>query len=189
MMIMYIKGLFLQFLRTILGIKKVYECSDPQNQIFGNQNGILKNSFLVVFEEMEKSFFHKALPKLKTLITDPTIVIKELYQKPFEMNSYHRFIGFTNKIDQTLLNRRQVFIEGSNDKIGNSKYFNEGYEYAVDLKVARKIYDYLIKYPTEKQINKNHFPETEYQKELEETNKEPFDVWIKECIDNYDELY
>ena len=77
------KGLFLLFLRTMLGNKKVYECSDPQNQIFGNQNGLLKDAFLVVFEEMEKSFFNKALPKLKTLITDPTIVIKELYEKTF----------------------------------------------------------------------------------------------------------
>ena len=181
------KGLFLQFLKNMLGTKKVYECSDPQNQIFGNQNGILKNSFLIIFEEMEKSFFNKAIPKLKTLITDPTIIIRELYQKPFQMNSYHRFIGFTNKIEQTVLERRQVFIEGSDDKIGNSEYFNEGYKYSEDQKIARKIYDYLMKYPTKPKINKNDCPVTAYQKELQEMNKDPFDVWIEAFINNYED--
>lgn len=182
------KGLFLLFLRTMLGNKKVYECSDPQNQIFGNQNGLLKDAFLVVFEEMEKSFFNKALPKLKTLITDPTIVIKELYEKPFEMNSYHRYIGFTNKIDQSLLDRRQVFIEGSSDKVDNTEYFSEGYKYAGDPKVAKKIYDYLMAQTTEEKISKNHFPETEYQQELKETNRDSFDVWIEASINNFEDL-
>ena len=181
------KGLFLLFLRTMLGSKKVYECSDPQNQIFGNQNGLLKDAFLVVFEEMEKSFFNKALPKLKTLITDPTIVIKELYERPFEMNSYHRYIGFTNKMDQILLDRRQVFIEGSSDKVNNTEYFSEGYGYAKDPKVAKKIYDYLMECYTEEKISKNHFPETEYQQELKETNRDSFDVWIEASINEYEE--
>ena len=103
------------------------------------------------------------------------------------MNSYHRYIGFTNKIDQSLLDRRQVFIEGSSDKVDNTEYFSEGYKYAGDPKVARKIYDYLMKYTTEEKISKNHCPETEYQEELQETNRDSFEVWIEASINKYED--
>ena len=174
------KGLFLEFLRMILGNKKVYESPDPQNQIFGNQNGLLKNSYLVVFQEQEKSFFQKAMPKLKALITDPTIVIRELYQKPFEMNSYHRFIGFTNIEEQTLLARRQVFISGSSDKVNDTEYFKTGFQYANDKGIAKRIYDYFMEYPTKPNINNSDFPITEYHKELKELSIAQFDTWVDE---------
>ncbi len=180
------KGLFLQFLRTMLGNKKVYECSDPQNQIFGNQNGLLKNSYLVIFQEQDRSYFQKAIPKYKALITDPTIVIRELYQKPFEMNSYHRFIGFTNIEEQTFLDRRQVFISGSNDKINDAEYFKTGFGYAKDESVAKRIYDYFMEYPTKSNINKSDFPITEYQQELKEISIAPFDRWVDEVIKQTD---
>jgi hypothetical protein len=52
------KGLFLHFLKTIMGNKKVFETTNPQRDIFGNFNPLMKDSVLVVFNEANKSNFY-----------------------------------------------------------------------------------------------------------------------------------
>ena len=54
------KGLFLQFLKTIMGNKKILETTNPQREIFGNFNPLMKESILVVFNEANKSNFYNA---------------------------------------------------------------------------------------------------------------------------------
>jgi hypothetical protein len=139
------KGLFLEFLRTIMGSKKVFESTDPQRDIFGQFNTLLKDSILVVFNEANRSNFFNQNDKKKALITDEVLTINDKGKSSYQINSNHRFITFTNNPDPSMKNkRRDLFIRCSDSKIGNQAYFMEGFKYAKNLRTAKKIYDYLI---------------------------------------------
>jgi hypothetical protein len=139
------KGLFLEFLRTIMGSKKVFESTDPQRDIFGQFNTLLKDSVLVVFNEANRSNFFNQNDKKKALITDEVLTINDKGKSSYQINSNHRFITFTNNPDPSMKNkRRDIFIRCSDSKIGDRDYFIEGFKYAKSLKTAKKIYDYLI---------------------------------------------
>jgi hypothetical protein len=139
------KGLFLEFLRTIMGSKKVFESTDPQRDIFGQFNTLLKDSVLVVFNEANRSNFFNQNDKKKALITDEVLTINDKGKSSYQISSNHRFITFTNNPDPSMKNkRRDLFIRCSDSKIGDKQYFIEGFKYAKSLKTAKKIYDYLI---------------------------------------------
>jgi len=139
------KGLFLEFLRTIMGSKKVFESTDPQRDIFGQFNTLLKDSVLVIFNEANRSNFFNQNDKKKALITDEVLTINDKGKSSYQINSNHRFITFTNNPDPSMKNkRRDLFIRCSDSKIGDREYFIEGFKYAKSLKTAKKIYDYLI---------------------------------------------
>ena len=139
------KGLFLEFLRTIMGSKKVFESTDPQRDIFGQFNTLLKDSVLVIFNEANRSNFFNQNDKKKALITDEVLTINDKGKSSYQIHSNHRFITFTNNPDPSMKNkRRDLFIRCSDSKIGNKEYFIEGFKYAKSLKTAKKIYDYLI---------------------------------------------
>ena len=142
------KGLFLAFLRTIMGSKKVFESTDPQRDIFGQFNTQMKDSVLVIFNEANRSSFFNSNDKKKALITDDVITINDKGKSSIVINSCHRFMTFTNNPDPSTKNkRRDLFIRASDDKIGDKSYFTKGFKYASDKQVCRTIYDYLMSYP------------------------------------------
>ena len=142
------KGLFLAFLRTIMGSKKVFESTDPQRDIFGQFNTQMKDSVLVIFNEANRSSFFNSNDKKKALITDDVLTINDKGKSSIVINSCHRFMTFTNNPDPSTKNkRRDIFIRASDDKIGDKNYFTKGFKYASDKQVCRTIYDYLMKYP------------------------------------------
>jgi len=179
------KGLFLNFLKTIMGTKKVFETTDPQRDVFGSFNGMMKNAFLVVFNEANKSNFFNQNDKKKSLITDSVININQKGIPQYEMSSYHRFMTFTNNPDPTQKNnRRDISIRSSDEMIDNSAYFDEGFSYANDKDCCKYIYDYLMKYPTKSNIVKNDIPITAYDTELIEQQESPeigFLKWYALC--------
>jgi hypothetical protein len=153
------KGLFLEFLRTIMGSKKVFESTDPQRDIFGQFNTLLKDSVLVVFNEANRSNFFNQNDKKKALITDEVLTINDKGKSSYQINSNHRFITFTNNPDPSMKNkRRDLFIRCSDSKIGDRNYFIEGFKYAKSLKTAKKIYDYLIGVKVEPTIGEFDIP-------------------------------
>ena len=175
------KGLFLDFFKTMLGHHKVFECTDPQNQIFGRFNSVMKDAFLVCMNETNKSYFYNNADRKKALITDPTIVIECKGQNSVVVNSFHRFIQFTNNIDPSPPSeRRNCFIEMSNAKIDDTEYFNQGFVLAEDKDVAKAIYDYYMRYPTKPKINKNDIPISDYHTEIVLANKKPLISWLEE---------
>ena len=153
------KGLFLEFLRTIMGSKKVFESTDPQRDIFGQFNTLLKDSVLVVFNEANRSNFFNQNDKKKALITDEVLTINDKGKSSYQIHSNHRFITFTNNPDPSMKNkRRDLFIRCSDSKIGNKEYFIEGFKYAKSLKTAKKIYDYLMGVKVEPTIGEFDIP-------------------------------
>tara|TARA_R110000803_G_scaffold11402_6_gene34102 strand:- start:2756 stop:4837 length:2082 start_codon:yes stop_codon:yes gene_type:complete len=177
------KGLLLTFLRTMLGKLKILETCDPQNDIFGTFNGLMKDSFLVVMNEANKSNFYNANDKKKGIITDPTININIKGIPNFTTNSYHRFITFSNNPAPLKPNkRRDMIIRCSDDKIGNEDYFNEGFKYANDIKCSKYIYDWLMTQKTSPKINDNDIPKTDYHDEMELQHADPIEEFINDYL-------
>ena len=178
------KGTFVKFFETLMGgSHRCWECTDPQEHIFGKFNDMMKKAFLVILNEADKSGTYNASNKMKALITEPTINIQPKGKTSFVMRSCHRFMSFSNNPDPNhKLKRRDLTFRMSDDKINNVAYFTEGNSYAKDLDVAKAIYDYFMVYPTKPNIVESDIPKGEYDEMLKETQKEPIIEFIEEIL-------
>jgi len=178
------KGLFLQFFKTIMGgSKRCWETTSPEKEVFGHFNGAMKDAFLVCFNEVNKSNFFNLNDKKKSVITDNNININIKGVPEFNIPSYHRFIAFTNNPEPTTKNtRRDIFIRCSNDKVKNSQYFIDGFNYATDLECCAYIYNYYMELPTKVKINAIDIPKTDYDEIIEEAQENPIVSFIKDFV-------
>ena len=178
------KGTFTRFFETLMGgAHRTWECTDPQEHIFGKFNDMMKKAFLVILNEADKSGTYNSNNKMKALITEPTINIQPKGKPSFVMKSCHRFMSFSNNPDpNTKLKRRDLTFRMSDDKINDVAYFNEGNSYAKDLDVAKAIYDYFMAYPTKPNIVESDIPKGEYDEMLKDAQKEPIMEWLEEFI-------
>lgn len=184
------KGCFLEFFKTIMGgSKKCWETTNPEEEVFGKFNGAMKDAFLVVFNEVNKSNFFNKNDSKKALITDDNININIKGVPQFNMKSYHRFISFSNNPDPANKNkRRDVFFRSSDDKIDDEQYFIEGFSYAKDMRCCKYIYEHFMKLPTKVKINKTDLPKTEYDELLKEEQKAPVLQFLEEFVFINDEV-
>lgn len=178
------KGTFTRFFETLMGGgHRCWECTDPQEHIFGKFNDMMKKAFLVILNEADKSGTYNSNNKMKALITEPTINIQPKGKTSFVMKSCHRWMSFSNNPDpNTKLKRRDLTFRMSDSKINNVLYFNEGNKYAKDLEVAKAIYDYFMTYETKPNIVESDIPKGEYDEMLKETQKEPIMEFLEEII-------
>jgi hypothetical protein len=180
------KGLFLHFLKTIMGNKKVFETTNPQRDVFGNFNPLMKDSVLVVFNEANKSNFYNANDMKKALITDKTIIINDKNKSSIEVNSNHRFITFTNNADPSSKNkRRDLFIRCSDDKVGNKPYFEEGFKYAENKNVCLFIYKYLMGLTINKTITQFDIPKSEYDEAISAEQRNIVLLFLEDICSEY----
>jgi len=178
------KGTFTRFFETLMGgAHRCWECTDPQEHIFGKFNDMMKKAFLVILNEADKSGTYNSNNKMKALITEPTINIQPKGKTSFVMKSCHRFMSFSNNPDpNNKLKRRDLTFRMSDDKINNVAYFNEGNSYAKCLDVAKAIYTYFMTYPTKPNIVESDIPKGEYDEMLKDAQKEPIMEWLEEFV-------
>jgi hypothetical protein len=178
------KGTFVKFFETLMGgSHRCWECTDPQEHIFGKFNDMMKKAFLVILNEADKSGTYNASNKMKALITEPTINIQPKGKTSFVMRSCHRFMSFSNNADPNhKLKRRDFTMRMSDYKINDEFYFTEGNSYAKCLDVAKAIYDYFMTYPTKPNIVESDIPKGDYDEMLKETQKEAVIEFIEELI-------
>lgn len=178
------KGTFTRFFETLMGgAHRCWECTDPQEHIFGKFNDMMKKAFLVILNEADKSGTYNSNNKMKALITEPTINIQPKGKTSFVMKSCHRFMSFSNNPDpNTKLKRRDLTFRMSDSKINNVVYFNEGNSYAKDLDVAKAIYDYFMIYSTKPNIVESDIPKGEYDEMLKDVQREPIMDFISEIV-------
>lgn len=178
------KGTFTKFFETLMGgSHRCWECTDPQEHIFGKFNDMMKKAFLVILNEADKSGSYNANGKMKALITEPTINIQPKGKTSFTMKSCHRWMSFSNNPDpNNKLKRRDLTFRMSDDKINNVAYFTDGNKYGKDLDVAKAIYDYFMTYPTKPNIVESDIPKGEYDEMLKDAQKEPIIEWLEEFV-------
>jgi hypothetical protein len=184
------KGTLLQLFYKMLGQNKVFETSDPNRDVWGNFNSKMKDCFLVNLDELSKKDLIDSIGKVKALVTNSAMTINEKGISQYSITSYHRFIVTTNSDDPIPTSkddRRNLIIRSSDEKKGDSKYFDKMYEYLSNENVIRTCYDYFKSVEGVDKFGLIPMPQTEYQNELKEMNESPMDCWLKRFVlDNYD---
>jgi len=182
------KGTLLKLFTRMMGSDKVIETSSPSRDVWGNFNSMMVNSFLVNLNELSKKDTKDAEGVIKTLSTDPTLLINQKGVNQFKMKSYHRFIITTNKEDPmktTTDDRRNIIIRSSDEKCGDKKYFEKLNEYLDDDIVIKNIYEYFKQIPDMDKFGLLPIPKTKYQDNLKESNRCIIDLWLESFTMKY----
>lgn len=177
------KGSLISWFRRMLGSKKVHETSDPSRDVWGPFNGIMANAFLVNLDELSQKDMIECEGKFKALITNPEITINNKGTNQYSTTSYHRFFGTTNTLNPMKTShddRRNIIVYASNEKCGDTEYFNTMHRYLNDINVLRTCYDYLKSIPDMDKFNKIPLPQTEYQNNLKEMYRSPIELWLQD---------
>ena len=168
-------------LSAMLGNSKVLISSDPCRDVWGPRNGPMASAFLVNLNEIEGKDIIST--KFKELNTDPKMIIHPTGGKPYVIDSSHRFIVTTNTFDG-FFKRRTVIIRSSDEKIGDTVYFDQLVKYLADINVIKTCYEYFKLVPNMDKFNALPLPVTEYQRELMECSKGPVELWLKDFTIN-----
>jgi hypothetical protein len=180
------KGTLLKLLSKMLGSKKVFESSNPSEEVWGKFNGLMANAFLVNLNELSKKDTLDAEGRIKAFMTDGKITINNKGVDSFEMNSYHRFIITTNNeepINTTKDDRRKLIIRSSDEKCGDKAYFKELHDMLDDMNVVKTCYEYFKSIEGMENFNMLKIPETEYHNELKELKTTPIECWLKDLVE------
>jgi hypothetical protein len=184
------KGSWLEIMGKIIGGSRLVDTPKPSQHIFGDFNGQMANAFLVCMNEMEKKEIKDAEGYLKTLVTDPTILINKKGVESFKIRSFHRFVIFSNKDDPVMTSeddRRNLIIRSSDElicKTKNRDYWKRMRQIINDPNAIKSIYNYLMSIPDLDSFHLDALPKTEYQQDLVIKN-EPIQLqFIKWLITN-----
>ena len=185
------KGSLLHLLRRLMGNNKILESQSPDRDVWGNFNGLMANAFLVAIDELEKQKA-RDIAQIKGLITEPTLSINQKGKGQFTINSYHRFLGMTNKenpIETGKNDRRKLIVRCSDELIGKSdksvSYFKRFYKVIDNNSIIRKLYDYLINLDGLDTFNELPIPNSDYHEALKETNI----CYVEEFIKSFTERH
>jgi hypothetical protein len=176
------KGTLFKLFEKMLGDEKVFETTNPSRDVWGDFNSIMRNCFLVNLNELSKKDTLEAEGKIKGLITDTSLTINQKGIDPYQIKSYHRFIVTTNKgepLNSSKGDRRNLIIRSSDEKKGDSAYFQVLHSYLDDINVIRTCYDYFKSIPDMDKFKDIPLPHTEYQENLKELSRSPIELWLE----------
>jgi len=176
------KTALVQYMKALLGSKKVLETTAPEKEVWGNFNELMMSAFLVVLSETDKRNSSGADGQIKALITDPTININPKGKTPFSMQSYHRFLMCTNNIDPVKTHkedRRNVIIRVSDEKIGNRPYFTLLHDNIENPDILAGIYNFFMARDLTG-VNLTELPRTEYHNMMIAANESPFVQFMRQ---------
>ncbi len=179
------KGSLLELLSSMMGPGKTLITTQPSRDVWGSFNGLMSNCFLVNLNEMSKKETTDAEGKIKGLITDTQLTINKKGIDPYLINSYNRFITTTNNEDPIKTkkgDRRNIIIRSSDEKCGDKQYFKELISRFKDINTQRTIYDYLMSIEGLEKFGEIAVPETDYQNDMKEQNRDYYDRWIESYI-------
>ena len=168
------------------GISKKLESSQPERDVWGNFNDMMTDAFLVILSETDKRNAMSHDGKIKSLITDGTMVVNPKGLKSFTIDSYHRIIQLTNDKDPVITSnddRRNVIIRCSDEKKGDSDYFTDLISTFKGKHALRSIY-WRFKSMDISKFILGVAPKTEYHKEIIEHNQNPLNMFMYWFIEN-----
>jgi hypothetical protein len=178
------KGILMDLFIALFGRNKFYQSSNPSRDVWGNFNSRMKDCFFVNLDELSKKELTDSMGKVKDLITNPSLTINQKGIDPYDIISYHRFIVTTNSPDPIPTSkgdRRTLIIRCSDEKKGNSEYFNKLKEYIDDENVIKTLFEYFKNIELDKSFNFGaNIPSTEYHSNLKEQNRSPIDLWLED---------
>jgi hypothetical protein len=174
------KGSLLRFFNAILGSSKILQTQEPSKEVWGEFNSLMLNSYLVCLDEISKKEMAGCEGKIKGLITEPTIRINDKGKSRFEVESYHKFIAFSNPdaygnepMNTTDGDRRKWFVQCSNELVKNKTYFEKFYKTLDDIDSMKTVFEYFNTLPDAKDVLIMDLPVTKYNQALKEAAVPP----------------
>lgn len=139
------KGSFARLLQAIWS-QTTLQVSEV-GHVIGNFNAAIERKYAVFMDEALFSGDRKALDRLKSLVTEPTVTIEQKYQPRRTIKSYHRFFAASNQQHFAQIeadDRRFVFFQVSEKRKGDHSYWDTVHK-AIDdpAVVAAMVHDLL----------------------------------------------
>jgi hypothetical protein len=119
------KGSFFRLLRAIWQ-HTTLQVSDVAH-VIGSFNAAIERNYVVCMDEALFSGDRKALDRLKSMVTEPTVTIEQKYQPRRSISSYHRFFAASNHKHFAQVeadDRRFAFFQVSEARKGDHAYWD-----------------------------------------------------------------
>ena len=177
------KNTLIDILKELLGKSKVWDCTSPEEHIFGRFNDKMRDAFLINLNEANSSNFKGIMGRVKGMITEDTYDLRAMQQGAITLPSFHRFILMTNAdypIPTSEKDRRFGIIKASNELIGNDDFFDDMRKNVITNQNAmRTFWDFLKARNVSAKMTKHDLPDTEYHRELKRANAHPVIQWVE----------
>jgi len=184
------KGTLLQLINKMLGKSKVLETTTPSRDVWGEFNSPMASCFFVCLNELSKKETTECDHRIKGLVTDTSLTINAKGTQQYAIDSYHRFIAFTNNneggINTVRGDRRKWIVRASDELRGDCKYFDKFYALLKDEHVIKTCYEYFKNLPDLDKFSHLPLPVTEHQLDLKEVNSSPIERWIVQYAESWD---
>ena len=166
------KGTLVDFMDLVLRAVNIVSVTGI-TAITDKHNTILQGKRLVNINEMSstKDEFKSNFDKIKSYITDPTVVINPKGVDPFKIKNISNFILFTNHRDAIIVeesDRRYAIFEMSSAHINDTEYFSNVRKECFNQSVADEFYTYLLDFAS---VDISKIPNTELRQEMMNMSK------------------
>ena len=171
-----------EVIERLMGSKSCFTTSKPDKDVWGDNNGRMKDAFYVRITETDKKKFAGYVGEMRTIVTDSTIRVRSLYCTATNVKSYSRFFLDTNYVDaipDEHGERRFFIVKCSEEKIGDREYFAKMQEFIADDHVIRAFYDFLKERKIKSMYLGKDIPIGEYQKELKDARRSVTDQFLE----------
>ena len=174
-------------LKLLLG-KMFYNTGTPDKSIFSNFNGMMMFNLFFKFEEATYKDGKANEDSLKYIVTTPNLDIQQKGKDSFMVDNFSRF-AFTTNHDVPVVTsddeRRFFFIQTSDEKRGDRKFWDETYEGFKNPDFAPALLYYLLNRDISA-FKPRDFPETEYGRRVKQafipTVAQYFRNWIERSV-------
>lgn len=178
------KSYFAEVMTMILGEHNV---SSPSNEeLHEVYTQWAKNCSFVVVEELMARGRLDLMNKLKPIITQPKISIREMYTPNYRMPNRFNLLLLTNHKDAIILDEddRRYFVVHSNAEVKKAEYYDKLWEWTRKPEGAGAIYYYLMNRDLANFNPNSHAPMTEAKKEIIRGSLTDLQAWIDESVEN-----
>ena len=181
------KGHVWETIERLMGLRSCFTTSKPDKDVWGDNNGRMKDAFYVRITEADKKKFAGYVGEMRTIVTDSTIRVRSLYCTAANVKSYTRFFLDTNFVDSIPDEhgeRRFFIIKCNEEKIGDAAYFEELRAAIADDRVIRALFDFLNARKIKSMYLGKDIPVGEYQKELKDSRRSVADQFLEAFVQN-----
>ncbi len=169
-------------MREILGETNVsFPSNDTIHEVY---TGWAKSSQLIVVEELMARGRLDLMNKLKPMITQPTVSIREMHKPPYEQPNVFNLLMFTNHEDAIIIDKsdRRYCVLFSKATPRNSSYYEKIWSWSAENKAAI-LYELRTR-DISKFKPKGHAPMTAGKKTLIKESMMPLEAWMREGIES-----
>ena len=162
-----------------------FTTSKPDKDVWGDNNGRMKDAFFVRITEADKKKFAGYVGEMRTLITDETIRVRSLYCTAANVKSYSRFFLDTNYVDaipDEHGERRFFIIKCNEAKIGDADYFGALSATIADDRIIHAFFKFLKARTIKRMYLGKDIPIGEYQQELKDSRRSMAEQFLESFV-------